>query len=157
MELFDCIHTVESVKLAQELNKRAKEPIDVLIQVNISREKTKAGVDADGASKLARAMAGMRGLRLRGLMTIPPFHEDPEMSRPYFVALRRLAEHINKERIPGVFLKDLSMGMSHDFETAIEEGATIIRVGTAIFGARALPARTIPAKASMPGAKKPAE
>ncbi|MBI5887915.1 MAG: YggS family pyridoxal phosphate-dependent enzyme [Deltaproteobacteria bacterium] len=151
VELFDFIQTVDSLKLALELNKRAKDqpkgPVDCLIQVNIAREKTKAGVDSDGALKLARAMSAMPNLRLRGLMAIPPFYDQPEMSRPYFVTLRRLAEHINKERIPGVSLKDLSMGMSSDFEIAIEEGATIIRVGAAIFGLRA----------QKPPAKKPAK
>lgn len=136
VEFFDCIHTVDSIDLAKELDKRASEPVDVLIQVNISREKTKAGVDADGCLKLAKAVSALPKLRLKGLMTMPPFFEDPEMSRPYFVTLRRLAEHINKERLPGVWMRELSMGMSHDFETAIEEGATMIRIGTAIFGLR---------------------
>ncbi|MBI1912972.1 MAG: YggS family pyridoxal phosphate-dependent enzyme [Deltaproteobacteria bacterium] len=136
VEMFDLIHTVDSVELAAELNKRAKEPQDVLIEVNIGREKTKTGVDAEGAVKLARAMSELENLKLKGLMTIPPFFEEPEMSRPYFVMLRRLAERINKERIPRVFLHELSMGMSNDFEVAIEEGATLIRVGTAIFGPR---------------------
>lgn len=141
VELFDVIHTVDSLELATELNKRAKEPVDVLIEVNIAREKTKTGVDSEGAVKLARAFANFPNLRLKGLMTIPPLTEDPEGSRPYFVTLRRLAERINKEHIPGVFLKELSMGMSSDFEVAIEEGATMIRVGTAIFGSREVPAK----------------
>lgn len=140
VELFDCIQSVDSESLAAELNKRAgaseKGPLDVLIQVNIAKEKTKTGVDSKGALKLARAFPGFTNLRLRGLMAIPPFFEDPEFSRPYFVTLRRLAERINKERIPGVFLRDLSIGMSSDFEVAIEEGATMVRVGTAIFGPR---------------------
>lgn len=136
VELFDVIHTVDSLELAKELNKRAQKPQDILIEVNIAREKTKTGVDAEGAVKLARAISGMENLRLRGLMSIPPYSEVPEASRPYFVALRRLAERINKERLPNVFLRDLSMGMSSDFEIAVEEGATMIRVGTAIFGAR---------------------
>ena len=130
------IHTVESVDLAKELNKRAQEPLDILIQVNIAREKTKGGVDAEGAVKLAKAISAMPNLRLRGLMSIPPFFEQAEMSRPYFAMLRRLAERINKEKFPGVFIRDLSMGMSNDFEVAIEEGATMIRIGTAIFGSR---------------------
>lgn len=136
VEMFDLIHTVDSIELAAELNKRAKEPQDVLIEVNIGKEKTKTGVDAEGAVKLARAVSELENLKLKGLMTIPPFFEEPEMSRPYFVMLRRLAERINKERIPRVFLHELSMGMSNDFEVAIEEGATLIRVGTAIFGPR---------------------
>ena len=137
VELFDLIHTVDSVELAQELNKRAKEPVDVLIEVNIAREKTKAGVDPEGAVKLARAISAMTNLKLRGLMAIPPSFEQPEMSSPYFAMVRRLAERINKERLPGVYLRELSMGMSNDFEVAIEEGATMVRLGTAIFGTRA--------------------
>ncbi|HEY4706513.1 MAG TPA: YggS family pyridoxal phosphate-dependent enzyme [Thermodesulfobacteriota bacterium] len=137
VELFDMIHTVDSLDLAKEINKRATEPVDILIEVNIAREKTKAGVDSEGAVKLAKAIsATMPNLRLRGLMSIPPVFEQAEMSRPYFAMLRRLAERINKEKFPGVFLKDLSMGMSNDFEVAIEEGATMVRIGTAIFGSR---------------------
>ena len=79
----------------------------------------------------------MKNLRLKGLMTIPPYHENPELSRPYFVALRRLAERINKARLENVSVRELSMGMSNDFDVAIEEGATIVRIGTAIFGERA--------------------
>ncbi len=135
-ELFDCIQTIDSLELAIELNKRAQEPLDVLIEVNIAREKTKTGVDAEGAVRLAREFSSLQNLRLKGLFTIPPFSESPDASRPYFVTLRRLAERINKERIPGVFLHDLSMGMSNDFEVAIEEGATMVRIGTAIFGPR---------------------
>lgn len=136
VEIFDCVQTVDSRELALDLNKRAGQPLDVLIEVNIAREKTKTGVDAEGAVKMAREFSSLQNLRLRGLFTIPPFSENPEASRPYFVTLRRLAERINKERIPGVFLHDLSMGMSNDFEVAIEEGATMVRIGTAIFGPR---------------------
>lgn len=137
VELFDLIHTIDSAELAQELNKRASGPVDVLIEVNIAREKTKAGVDPEGAVKLAKAISAMPNLKLRGLMAIPPSFEQPEMSRPYFAMVRRLAERINKERLPGVYLRELSMGMSNDFEVAIEEGATMVRLGTAIFGTRA--------------------
>ena len=101
VEMFDCIETVDSIELAQEINKRAKEPIDCFIEVNIAREKTKTGVDAEGAVKLARAASTLPNIRLKGLLTIPPQCDSPEFSRPYFVALRRLAERINKERIPG--------------------------------------------------------
>lgn len=160
VELFDVIHTVDSLELAKELSKRAKKALDVLIQVNITREKTKSGVDLDGALKLARETSKLPNLRLRGLMTIGPMAEDPEMSRPYFVTLRRLAEHINKEHLPGVMLRDLSMGMSHDFEVAVEEGATMVRVGSAIFGARPGAARPDKAqcepKAQKAAAAKPA-
>ncbi|MBZ0220300.1 MAG: YggS family pyridoxal phosphate-dependent enzyme [Candidatus Methylomirabilis sp.] len=136
VELFDMIESVDSVELAKELDKRAAGPLDIMIEVNIAREKTKGGVSPDEAVRLAKAVSGMANLRLKGLMTIPPFFEDPEMSRPYFAMLRRLAERINKEKFPGVFIKELSMGMSNDFEVAIEEGATMVRIGTAIFGSR---------------------
>ncbi len=136
VELFDCIQTVDGLELAVELNKRSHESLDVLIEVNIAKEKTKTGVDVEGAVKLAREFDSLQNLKLRGLFTIPPFSGSQDVSRPYFVTLRRLAERINKERIPGVFLHDLSMGMSNDFEVAIEEGATIVRIGTAIFGPR---------------------
>lgn len=137
VELFEMIHTVDSLDLAEEINKKAKEkPMPVLLEVNLAREKTKTGIDPAGAIKLAKAISGMENLKLKGLMAIPPFSEHPEDSRPYFIALRRLAERINKERFPGVFLKELSMGMSSDFEVAVEEGATFVRIGTAIFGPR---------------------
>lgn len=136
VKLFDMIETVDSVGLAKELNKRAKEKLDVLIQVNLAKETTKGGVTEHAALGLAREIAKLENLSLKGLMTIPPYFENPEMSRPYFTELRRLAEKIRRENIPGVIMKELSMGMSHDFEIAIEEGATTIRVGTAIFGER---------------------
>ncbi len=136
VELFDVIHSVDSVELARLINKRAQKPIDVLIEVNIAGEKTKTGIEPGGVLNLVREIARLENLRLRGLMAIPPLFDDPEMSRPYFITLRRIAEGINRERIPGIFLKDLSMGMSNDFDIAIEEGATMVRVGTAIFGPR---------------------
>ncbi|MDP2688698.1 MAG: YggS family pyridoxal phosphate-dependent enzyme [Deltaproteobacteria bacterium] len=134
--LFDLIESVDSAGLAAEINKRAEKPMDVLIEVNVAGEGSKTGVGIDGAVELARTISGMKHLRLKGLMTIPPYNENPELSRPYFVTLRRIAERINKERLPGVFMRELSMGMSNDYEVAIEEGATIVRIGTAIFGPR---------------------
>lgn len=136
VELFDMIETVDSIGLAKELNKRAKKKIDILIQVSLAKEATKNGVTEREALHLARGIAEFENLSLKGLMTIPPFLENPEMVRPYFTELRRLAEKIRRENIPGVIMKELSMGMSNDFEIAIEEGATIVRVGTAIFGER---------------------
>lgn len=136
VELFDVIETVDSIELAAELNKRAEARLEVFIEVNIAKEKTKTGSAPDGVVKLARGIAGMPMLRLTGLMCVPPDAPEAEASRPYFITLRRLAERINKEQIPGVFLRNLSMGMSGDFEIAVEEGATFVRVGTAIFGAR---------------------
>ncbi len=136
VELFHMIETVDSLGLAKELSKRAQKPIDVLIQVNIAKEKTKAGVEIDEVEDLAEAISTLENLRLKGLMTIPPYNENPEFSRPYYMTLRRIAERIKRRNIPGVSMQELSMGMSHDFEVAIEEGATIIRVGQAIFGER---------------------
>lgn len=136
VKLFDMIETVDSIGLAKELNKKAERKLDVLIQVNLSKEKTKGGVTEHEALILAREIAKLENLSLKGLMTIPPYFENPEMSRPYFTELRRLAEKIRRENIPGIIMKELSIGMSHDFEVAIEEGATIIRIGTAIFGER---------------------
>ncbi len=137
VELFHMIETVDSLNLAKELSKRTQKPIDILIQVNIAKEKTKAGVEIEEVEELTEAIAGLENLRLRGLMTIPPYSENPEISRPYYITLRRIAERIKRRNIPGVSMQELSMGMSHDFEVAIEEGATIIRVGRAIFGERA--------------------
>lgn len=136
VKFFDTIESVDSIELAKELNKRAEKKLCVLIQVNLSKEKTKGGVTAHEALGLTRELAKLENISLKGLMTIPPFFENPEMSRPYFTELRRLAEKIRREAIPNVIMKELSMGMSHDFDVAIEEGATIIRIGTAIFGER---------------------
>jgi len=142
VDLFDCIHSVDTPGLARELNRRATHPIDVLIQVNISGEKSKHGATPEGAVEIARLMPGLKNLNFRGLMAIPPPVDPPERARPYFITLRRLAERINRERIPGVVVHDLSMGMSADFDIAIEEGATMVRVGTAIFGPREVEKKT---------------
>jgi len=146
VELFDCIHTVDTPGLAREINRRTDHTMDVLIQVNISGEKTKHGTTPEGAMDIARLMPELKKLNLRGLMTIPPAVDTPERSRPYFITLRRLAERINRERIPGVVIHDLSMGMSSDFDVAVEEGATMVRVGTAIFGPREPAPEKDPAK-----------
>ncbi len=144
VDLFDCIHSVDTPGLARELNRRTTHPIDILIQVNISGEKTKHGATPDEAVELARLMPTLKSLNFRGLMAIPPAVDPPERARPYFITLRRLAERINRERIPGVVVHDLSMGMSADFDIAIEEGATMVRVGTAIFGPRETEKKTTP-------------
>lgn len=136
VELFDMIETVDSLDLAKELSKRTKKGIDILIQVNIAREKNKGGVDIKDVDKLVRKASELPNIRIKGLMAIPPYQDNPESSRPYFVTLRRIAERVNRERIPNVSMRELSMGMSHDFEVAIEEGATIVRIGRAIFGER---------------------
>jgi pyridoxal phosphate enzyme (YggS family) len=133
------IHSVDRLSLAEEIDRqwRSLDKIcDVLIQVNISGELTKSGTSEEAAIQLVRDCTLLPNLRIRGLMTMPPFFDDPEAARPFFAALRRLAEKIAAEKLPGVEMQELSMGMSGDFEAAIQEGATLVRVGTAIFGAR---------------------
>ena len=137
--LFDVMQSVDSLALARELDRRAgaaSRRLTVLIEVNISGEETKFGAEEAGALELVRGIAALEHLDVRGLMTMPPFFDDPEDSRPYFIKLRDLGESIRSEGIERVDLGELSMGMSSDFEVAIEEGATIVRVGTAIFGLR---------------------
>jgi pyridoxal phosphate enzyme (YggS family) len=136
VKLFDLIHTVDNATLARELDKRgaaAGKIIDCLIEVNLSQEASKFGISKERASELAHACKVLKNISLQGLMTMPPYADDPEASRPYFIALRELREEIAAGGIP---LPELSMGMSGDFEKAIEEGATIVRIGTAIFGER---------------------
>ncbi len=136
VRLFDVVHSIDSLPLAQELNRRAEREgrrVKVMIEVNLSGETTKFGVEEGKALSLAKDMMLLNHLSLEGLMTMPPYFDSPEMSRPYFIHLRELKKRIEKE---GILIKELSMGMSNDFEVAIEEGATYIRVGTAIFGQR---------------------
>ena len=136
VRLFDAVHCVDSLPLAEDLNRRAQQAdrkMPVMIEVNLSGETTKFGTEEEKVMTLARAILKLDHLSLDGLMTMPPYFDDPGMSRPYFVQLRALKERLVAGGIP---LKDLSMGMSNDFEVAIEEGATYVRVGTAIFGER---------------------
>ena len=128
VELFDVIQTVDSARLAEKLNQAAAAPIDVMLEVKLSPEESKAGVSPEDLPRLIEAVSALSGLRLCGLMTMPPWTDDAECSRPYFRRLHALAD---ENGITG-----LSMGMSHDFEAAIEEGATLIRIGTALFGPR---------------------
>jgi len=135
--LFDIIHTVDSVRLAEALSRRAQQlgrRLEVLVQVNTSGETTKAGVPPEEAGALVAQAASLDGLAVRGLMTIGRLQPDPEEARPEFRLLAALAEKLRRET--GLDLPWLSMGMSHDFEVAIEEGANLVRVGTAIFGPR---------------------
>jgi len=136
VRLFDLIHAVDSVTLARELNKRAAASgriIECLIEVNLSQEASKFGISKERTPELAHELKDLKNISLQGLMTMPPYADDPEAARPYFIALRELREEIARSGIP---LPELSMGMSSDFEVAIEEGATIVRVGRAIFGER---------------------
>jgi hypothetical protein len=134
-ELFNVVQSLDSLPLAQELERRAS-ALDVFVQVNVAGEQTKFGCRPEDAEALARAVRASSHLRLAGLMTIPPLTDDAEGARPYFRRLRELREQVATAcGIEAEALK-LSMGMSHDFEVAIEEGADLIRLGTAIFGAR---------------------
>lgn len=139
VRLFDLIHSVDSLKLAHELNKQAKKINkiqEILIQVNISMESTKAGVYEQDALSLIKDISHLENLCVKGLMTMPPFFNEPEKVRPYFSALRKLRDQIKKESIPNIAMDELSMGMTGDFEAAIDEGASLVRIGTAIFGER---------------------
>ncbi|MDD4357312.1 MAG: YggS family pyridoxal phosphate-dependent enzyme [Smithellaceae bacterium] len=139
VNLFDWIHSVDRLELAKELDKRAaqnQKTLKVLIEVNVSGEASKNGIEPSRVLELVRQISVLPSLSIQGLMTMPPYSENPEDARPYFIALRRLRDEIAGEHIPGVRTKELSMGMTGDFEVAIEEGATIVRVGRAIFGER---------------------
>ena len=136
-ELFDRVHSVDSLRLLETLDRAAAEAVKVLpvfIEVNVSGEGSKFGLPPEGVPELLRAAAGLSSLSVGGLMTMPPFAEDPEKARMYFRRLRGLRDQWRAET--GIPLEELSMGMSHDFEIAIEEGATWVRVGTALFGER---------------------
>jgi hypothetical protein len=138
-ELFHWVHTVDSFRLAQKLE-QASAPesrrLPVLLEVNLGGEESKTGVGESEIIQLAEQISRLATLEVLGLMVIPPFFDDPEHVRPYFRRLRQLAQEIDTKNIANVSMHELSMGMSHDFEIAIEEGATIVRVGTAIFGPR---------------------
>ena len=139
VRLFSLIHSVDSIKLAREIDKcagKTNKIQDILMQVNLSGEITKAGTDTAQAISLAREMAELKNIRLCGLMTMPPFFDDPVRARPFFARLRELRDEIAALNISGVEMNELSMGMTGDFREAIKEGATLVRVGTAIFGKR---------------------
>ncbi len=139
VRLFSLIHSLDRIALARELDRRAGEAgrkIEVLIEVNIGGEATKSGLREENVIPLIREAAGLAHLSIRGLMIIPPWSSDPRETRPFFRQLRQLQDRINRENIPGVAMAELSMGMTDDFEIAVEEGATIVRIGRAIFGPR---------------------
>jgi len=140
-ELFPHIDSVDSLRLAQKLNSAAADlgkKLSVLIEINIAAESAKSGLPPDSAElgELLKAAPEFSALEIRGIMTVPPYHEDPEQSRPYFRKMRVQFEQIASRSLSAVRMEVLSMGMSHDFEIAIEEGATCVRLGTAIFGNR---------------------
>lgn len=144
VQLFDCIHSLDSVSLAQRLNRlcadEGRSELPVLIQIDLGGEENKTGIDPRLLPTLLDALRDCARLRLTGLMTLPPYFENPDCGRPYFKTLRGLRDKLQEEghfgELSGGRSGELSMGMSHDFEIAIEEGATMVRVGTAIFGAR---------------------
>ena len=139
---FHCIHSVDSVELLRKLDAAAAEAgaaPDLLVQVDLAGESTKFGAAAEEAKRIVDATQALRSARMTGLMLIPPWNEDQEQTRPWFVRLRDLRDAWLSEGVPAASLAQLSMGMSHDFEAAIEEGATMVRVGTAIFGKRTYP------------------
>ena len=139
IRLFELIHTVDSLKLASALNSQAQKAgkvQQVLVQANISGEQTKSGVSAQDALSVIQKMSLLPHIKVKGLMTMPPYFDQPEKTRPFFVALRDLRAHIRAHQIPNIDMIELSMGMSADFEVAIEEGATLVRIGTDIFGER---------------------
>jgi PLP dependent protein len=140
-ELFTSVDSVDSVKLAQKLDAAARalnKKLQVLIEINVGGEEAKSGVALDSPEQedLLTTAPRLEALEIRGLMTIPPFTEDPEGARPYFRKLRALRDQIAARNLPAITMEILSMGMSHDFAVAIEEGSTCIRIGTAIFGER---------------------
>ncbi len=139
VRLFDMVHSVDRMALAVELDKRSAVAgcvTDILVEVNVSGEESKNGISPDEAPDLIRQISLLDNLLIRGLMTMPPWFDDPDDARPFFVALRELRDKIIAEDIKGVEMRELSMGMSGDYVVAIEEGSTIVRLGTAIFGAR---------------------
>jgi PLP dependent protein len=140
-ELFAAVDSVDSVKLAEKLDTAARslnKQIDILIEINVGGETAKSGTapDSQELEDLLQAAPRFDALKIRGLMTVPPFTEDPEGARSYFRRLRELRDTIARRKFPAISMDVLSMGMSHDFEVAIEEGSTCVRVGTAIFGER---------------------
>ena len=142
VEMFQVIHTIDSVELVGRLDRIAgdvgRRPT-VLVQVGLADEPTKSGAAEDELPAIIEALDSAHNLEFRGLMTLPPFFDSAERTRPYFQRLRSILEGLNNDRAPNSKLTELSMGMSHDFEVAIEEGATMVRVGTAIFGSREKP------------------
>ena len=139
VQLFDVIHSLDSAKLARELDKHARplgKRVPCLVELNQGGEETKSGLPESDALGFLREVAGLQGIEIIGLMSVPPLLENPEDLRPLFRRLRLLRDEAVAAAIPGIRMDQLSMGMSHDFEVAIEEGATMVRVGTAVFGPR---------------------
>ena len=139
VDLFSVIQTLDNMRLARILDREGAErgrDIHVLAEVNLAGERSKTGVAGDGLVPLLREVSGLERVKVRGLMIVPPLAEDPEASRPCFRRLRELRDSVNELGLPNVALEELSMGMTHDYEVAVAEGSTLVRVGTALFGPR---------------------
>jgi pyridoxal phosphate enzyme (YggS family) len=139
VEIFDLVETVDSIGLGREIDKRAAaagKTVEVLVEINSGREPQKSGVLPDDTEALVRSLAALPRLQVTGLMTMGPYEGDPEESRPYFKETRRVFEALKTAALPGVEMRRLSMGMSHSWRVAVEEGATLVRLGTALFGPR---------------------
>lgn len=139
VRFMDMIHSVDRIEVAQEIDRRAEgvgRVMKILVEVNLAGEQSKSGVTGADAPDLVRRLSVLKNLSVQGLMTMPPWSADPEEARPFFRALRELRDRIDDEGIPGVSMRELSMGMSDDYAVAVEEGATLVRIGRAIFGER---------------------
>ncbi|MCP4220615.1 MAG: YggS family pyridoxal phosphate-dependent enzyme [bacterium] len=133
---FDFIQSVDGVKSLEHIHKRVADELEVFIEINIGDEKNKSGFTIDGLKKAINYITQLDRVKITGLMAIPPFSDDPEDMRPYFRKVRELKDEINALNLPNFDISQLSMGMSNDYEMAIEEGATVVRIGTALFGRR---------------------
>jgi pyridoxal phosphate enzyme (YggS family) len=133
---FDFIQSVDGVKSLEHIHKRVSKEIEVFIEINIGDEKNKSGFTVDGLKKALNYISLLDRVKITGLMSIPPLSNDPEEVRPYFRRIRELKDEINSMNLPNFKIKHLSMGMTNDYEVAVEEGATIVRIGTALFGRR---------------------
>ena len=136
LEICSLIQSVDSAGLAEEMDKKAANKADILLQVNIGKEKTKGGILPGNLVSEIKKISKLHNIRIKGLMCIEPYSENPEDARPYFKEMKRLFDAVKKQGIPGVEMKILSMGMSDTYRIAVEEGSTLVRIGTAIFGER---------------------
>lgn len=133
---FQVIESVDGVKSLEHIHKRVDVPVELFIEINIGQEKSKSGFTIEGLKKALPYISNLNKVVITGLMAVPPYFEDPDKVRPYFAQMRDLKDSINRMALANLKIVHLSMGMSHDYEVAIEEGATIIRIGTALFGKR---------------------
>lgn len=136
LDVFDCIQSLDSMRLARAINRRAARPVRMLVEVNIAQEKTKFGITPDGVVDFVGQVAQMENLRVEGLMTIEPLFDDPADARLYLARMRELFDALRAQDLPGVQMRTLSMGMSGSWQVAVEEGSTMVRLGTAVFGPR---------------------